>query len=327
MSLFHHNTRFRQGIFLLGILPVALWLFAGCKAANNVTVLPKGTNVLVVVSSNGAPVSVTNVLGPITITNAGGGLTTNLVTVNVTNVAGTNAPIYVTVTNIVPAASTAPVQVLVDLTNFAKLAPPYSCAGGSCAAGGSCPPPDEKLNTSNLLTVLGVLIALSAYLANVRRDFLTKLTAIDETELEELKGAMTELERIKEDGTKKVEQAKLKEKISEAEKRSKIKTSLMQLGIIDILLIVGSCLLGVYVLRGDLGHWPASGLDFMKFAALWLAVLGGVFMLGLHGVMAWKSIQEYSKVRGISEGFEQGEALTLYLTTRVFSHGLNRYVV
>lgn len=146
--------------------------------------------------------------------------------------------------------------------------------------------PGTELTNSNLLVLLAVLVALSVYLAGLRRTLIPKLEEA-KLDLAKLKADNVEPEQI---GEKEIAVAELevdleKDKLltEEIEERKRV---LMRIGFVDILLIGAAFLLGWHILE------PTAADDSAPWwvrTSLCFVIIGGSALLVLHLLQAIKS--------------------------------------
>jgi hypothetical protein len=266
----HRPGRIRPLLWLLALAPVFL---SGCKSqpANFTMVKTTGTNMVVIVAPS--PAFITHAT-PITVTNPN--------------------PISITITNAgreQPCCHGAEHKGSRCQTVTTSCAPP-DCGGGRNQQG---PAPID----SSLLTLLGLLVALSAYLANVRRGLIPK-SKKERTKAKELgaarlnvadlkagKSGATPLE-IAESTVAKLEAELAAEELPDDDKLKEIAWGLFWMSVADFLFIVATILLGTYILRQTVIHCPTW--DWAKPAALISAAAGVLVLIGLHAKQIGKSI-------------------------------------
>jgi hypothetical protein len=178
-------------------------------------------------------------------------------------------------------------------TNVVAILPPGGTGRAHCApphgGGGD---DDTKLTNANLLTLLALLVALSAYLANVRRDLRPKSKKV-RTKAKELADAELALATLKaEDPSRAAEiqkagnaVAKLQAELKQAElvgdkKLRKIAWGLIAMAIADAFFIFATVLLGMFVLQQFVFHCVPCA--FLEPAALICATAGIAVLILLH---------------------------------------------
>ena len=180
-----------------------------------------------------------------------------------------------------------------------------NCALPHCRAG--CKPTaesDTKLTPSNLLALLALLVALSAYLGSVRRELISKIKLkladsekivahIKATlELAELKFASTpdpakirdqEIEVAKREAV--MEKSKLREPTEVKKRRNELKF----IGAVDIVFIIAAFVLGVKVLGQAI---LARCTPLHVRVILVFVLVGGTLLLWGHWKQALKSFDD-----------------------------------
>jgi hypothetical protein len=179
---------------------------------------------------------------------------------------------------------------------FVSPAVSTNCIPLHCKAG--CKPTtgrDTKLTDSNLLTILALLVALSAYLANIRRGLISKLKSkpAEATELIEAKLALANLKITGATPIEKAEGAvgKAEVELEKYKLSNKFREKpwdwlqLWGISLVDLLLIIVAFTLGFHVLK------PTAvdiSVPWSVRTSLWLIVGGGVALLLLH---IWQAIR------------------------------------
>ena len=201
-------------------------------------------------------------------------------------------------------------------TNVVVIMPVGGTATTNCA-----PPPggsgesDTRLTDANRLTLLALLVALSAYLANVRRDLKPKPEKV-RTKAKEVVDAECALAILKAtthtEATKiqkaEYEVAKLQAELKQAElmdpgKLNKIARGLGCMAIADALFIAATVLLGTFILQRTVMHrvpW-----FFLEPAALISAALGVIVLIGLHVMQLVTSFNFWRENKKTNQDGEQ----------------------
>jgi hypothetical protein len=178
-------------------------------------------------------------------------------------------------------------------TNVVVILPPGGTVKPHCASPpGGGGEDDTKLTSANRLTLLALLVALSAYLANVRRDLKPKPEKMRTRakELADAECALADLKTPPPTGATPLQlaehkvaklQAELKQaELASGKKLRKIAWSLLFMAIADAFFILATVLLGTFVLQQLMFH--CTPCAFLEPAALVCAAAGIAVLILLH---------------------------------------------
>ena len=126
------------------------------------------------------------------------------------------------------------------------------------------------MDTSGLITLLAITIALSAYLASIRLALITKISDLDKQN-----------SNNKEDNIKKEEE------------KATIKMKLYYLAWADIPLVIGSVILFIYIFWDDLFVWGKPSWLFT--VCIYIIFMGVIILAGSHFATWRKTHSEFKK--------------------------------